>query len=91
MPRIRQINAIGDEIETQVGADAGGATADDDPGIGRVIASALLAIVQDVDAFASGRSLPPISDRYRGNTQPAARNDSDVSPRRRLAICTSSR
>jgi transposase len=62
MPLIRQIDAIDgeigvidDEIEMQVRADAEARRLMTIPSIGRITASALLATVQDIGAFASGR------------------------------------
>jgi transposase len=62
MPLIRQIDAIDaeiglidDEIETQVRADAEARRLMTIPGVGRITASALLATVQDIGGFGSGR------------------------------------
>src|ERR1019366_7708024 len=54
-PLIHQIDALDEEIETLVQADEKARQLMTIPGVGPVTASAVVATVQDVSAFASGR------------------------------------
>ena len=57
------------------------------PGIGPIVATALVAEIGDWKAFRSGRNLAPGSDWCRSSTRPAARTGSAVSPNKAIATC----